>query len=51
MHVTYEDQQQINQFARTNARMQDMKEELEQKKVTLSYKDCKHIVYSIQFLV
>jgi len=32
VHVTYEDQQKINQFARTNAKLQDVKEELESKK-------------------
>jgi len=32
VHVTYEDQQKINQFARTNAKLQDVKEELEVKK-------------------
>jgi len=30
--VTYEDQQKINQFARTNAKLQDVKEELERRK-------------------
>ena len=33
VNVTFEDQQMINQFARTNARMQDTKEEVETKKV------------------
>jgi prefoldin subunit 4 len=33
VQVTYEDQQKINQFARTNARLQDLKEELDSKKV------------------
>jgi len=32
VRVTYEDQQKINLFARTNARLQDMKEELDAKK-------------------
>jgi prefoldin subunit 4 len=32
VHVTYEDQQKINLFARTNARLQDLREELETKK-------------------
>ena len=32
VHVTYEDQQKINLFARTNARLQDLKEELDSKK-------------------
>ena len=32
VRVTYEDQQKINLFARTNARLQDMKEELDSKK-------------------
>ena len=32
VHVTYEDQQKINWFARTNARLQDLKEELDSKK-------------------
>jgi len=39
VHVTYEDQQKINSFARTNARLQDLKEELDSKKafvITLS---------------
>jgi len=31
--VTFEDQQKINLFARTNARLQDLKEELDSKKV------------------
>jgi len=35
VHVTYEDQQKINLFARTNARLQDLKEELDAKKVYL----------------
>jgi len=35
VHVTYEDQQKINLFARTNARLQDLKEELDVKKVYL----------------
>ena len=33
VHITYADQQQINTFARNNARLQDIKEELENKKV------------------
>ena len=33
VHITYEDQQQINTFARYNARLQDLKEEMEAKKV------------------
>jgi len=33
VQVTYEDQQKINLFARTNARLQDAKEELDNKKV------------------
>jgi len=35
VHITFEDQQQINTFARYNARLQDMKEELETKKKDL----------------
>ncbi|XP_013418495.1 prefoldin subunit 4-like [Lingula anatina] len=35
VNVTYEDQQKINKFARHNARMQDLKEELEAKKKEL----------------
>lgn len=31
--VTYDDQQKINQFARNNAKLQDLKDELENKKV------------------
>jgi len=37
VHVTYEDQQKINLFARTNARLQDMKEELDSKKACFCY--------------
>ena len=33
MHITYDDQQQINTFARHNARLQDIKEELVAKQV------------------
>ena len=33
VHITYEDQQQINTFARHNARLQDIKEELAAKQV------------------
>ncbi|XP_078337231.1 prefoldin subunit 4-like [Crassostrea virginica] len=33
--VTYDDQQKINQFARNNAKLQDLKEELENKKKDL----------------
>jgi len=35
VHITYEDQQQINEFARTNARLGDLKEELDGKKKEL----------------
>lgn len=35
VHVTYDDQQKINLFARTNARLQDLKEELDSKKKDL----------------
>ncbi len=35
VHITYEDQQQINKFARFNARLHDLKDELESKKVRL----------------
>ncbi|CAL4122841.1 unnamed protein product, partial [Meganyctiphanes norvegica] len=31
VHITYEDQQKINKFARCNARYQDMKEEIKSK--------------------
>jgi len=31
--VTFEDQQKINKFARTNVKLQDAKEELKNKKV------------------
>jgi len=37
VHVTYEDQQKINLFARTNARLQDLKEELDSKKASVTY--------------
>uniref|UniRef100_A0A8W8JUM7 Prefoldin subunit 4 n=1 Tax=Magallana gigas TaxID=29159 RepID=A0A8W8JUM7_MAGGI len=33
--VTYDDQQKINQFARNNAKLQDLKDELENKKKEL----------------
>lgn len=33
--VTYDDQQKINQFARNNAKLQDLKDELENKKVII----------------
>ena len=33
VHITYEDQQQINTFARHNAKLQDIKEELVNRKV------------------
>merc|ERR1712168_1184417 len=32
VHITYDDQQQINTFARTNARLGDFKDELEEKR-------------------
>jgi len=35
VHITYEDQQQINTFARYNARLNDLKDELETKKKDL----------------
>jgi len=35
VHITYEDQQQINTFARYNARLNDLKDELESKKKEL----------------
>ncbi|KAK2171249.1 hypothetical protein NP493_1087g00079 [Ridgeia piscesae] len=35
VHITYEDQQQINTFARHNARLQDIKEELAAKQKQL----------------
>ena len=35
VHITYEDQQKINKFARFNARLHDFKEELEEKKVCI----------------
>ncbi|XP_067002776.1 prefoldin subunit 4 isoform X2 [Anabrus simplex] len=31
VHITYEDQQKINKFARHNAKLEDLKEELKQK--------------------
>jgi len=34
VHVTYEDQQKINMFACVNAKLQDVKEELDAKKVS-----------------
>ena len=37
VRVTYEDQQKINLFARTNARLQDLKEELDVKKACVNY--------------
>ena len=33
MHITFEDQQKINKFARQNAKMEDYKEELKIKQV------------------
>lgn len=33
MHITYEDQQKINKFARHNAKLDDLKEELKVKQV------------------
>ncbi|CAH1784711.1 unnamed protein product [Owenia fusiformis] len=35
VHITYEDQQQINKFARFNAKLQDVKDELNAKKKEL----------------
>ena len=34
--VTFEDQQKINKFARTNNKLQDLKEEHEKKKVYIN---------------
>ena len=36
VEVTYDDQQKINRFARVNTRLQDLKEELENKRVTIN---------------
>lgn len=35
VHITYEDQQKINKFARLNAKMEDLKQEIAIKKVIL----------------
>ena len=37
VHVTFEDQQKINKFARHNAKLQDLKDEVLQKKVFLAF--------------
>lgn len=37
MHITYEDQQKINKFARLNAKMEDLKHEIELKEVGASF--------------
>ncbi|KAJ9589130.1 hypothetical protein L9F63_017589, partial [Diploptera punctata] len=40
VHITYEDQQKINKFARHNAQLDDLKEELKTKQNELkSYED------------
>lgn len=33
VHITYEDQQKINKFARLNAKMDDLKDEMKLKEV------------------
>lgn len=40
MHVAYEDQMKINMFARNNAMLQDVKQELEDKKVWEFSRSC-----------
>lgn len=39
INVTFEDQQKINRFARLNARMEEIKEELKQKKLVMQNMD------------
>ena len=34
IHITYDDQQKINEFARCNTRLDDIKEELKTKEVS-----------------
>lgn len=36
VHITFEDQQKINKFARHNAKLEDFKDELKQKQVSAS---------------
>lgn len=37
VHITYEDQQKINKFARLNAKMDDIKDEMKLKEVSYFY--------------
>ena len=50
MHITYDDQQQINTFARHNARLQDIKEELVAKQVGDVSIEVEHTVYFLHTL-
>lgn len=46
VHITYEDQQRINKFARQNAKMEDLKEELKikQNELTVLEDACDEII-------
>jgi len=51
VRVTYDDQQKINLFARTNARLQDLKEELDSKKARIIHTVYCYCVHDVNLFI